>query len=164
MESALIRCACAVVATKQQLVMPAAITTARTFSTEFSQTWRCDHSKAEYFIFVLDNSHQNPCAGSKDMINFVKCSTKYVKPLLTLDLPWSCAIKDYSSRRESILSLYKPNLHARGKPSTMVTARKASRDCWLLCDVQKHNKIQSIQKGMHHVQWHACTTISTHGM
>ena len=41
---------------------------------------------------------QNPCTGSKDMINFMKFSTKYLTALLTLDLRWSCPIKDYSSR------------------------------------------------------------------
>ena len=92
----------------QILVISADLDATRTFSTEFSQTWRCDHSKAEYFIFVLDNSHQNLTIGSKVITNFVKISTKYLKALLTLDLPWSCAIKYYSSRRESILSLYKP--------------------------------------------------------
>ena len=42
------------------------------------------------------------------MLTFVKFSNKYVPTILLLDFPCSCAIKYYSSRRESILSLYKP--------------------------------------------------------
>ena len=65
----------------KKLIMSTNLWTARTFSTEFSQTWRCDHSKAEYFIFVLDNSHQNLLVGSKDMTNFVKFSNKYLQAI-----------------------------------------------------------------------------------
>ena len=62
------------------------------------------------------------------MTNFVKFSNKYVPTILTLDLPWSCAIKDYSSRRESILSLYKPC-----KTLTLQAKLPAGRPRWKKC-------------------------------
>ena len=63
--------------------------------------------KPHIFFWVLDNPQQNLLGGSKDMLTFVKFSNKYVRTILRLDFPCSCAIKYYSSRRESILSIYK---------------------------------------------------------
>ena len=76
-----------------------------TFSTKRSQQHQVSDSKAEYLFSVWDNSNQNPLVGSKVMTIIVKFSNKYLTHHLTLDL------------------------HARGEPSTMVTARRACRDC-----------------------------------
>ena len=60
----------------KKMIILGHLKTGTALSTEFSQTWRCDHSKATYLSFILDNPQQNLTTGSKDMINFVKFSNK----------------------------------------------------------------------------------------
>ena len=83
----------------ENLLQQADLDPSHSRAAEFSWTSRFQNLKLHAFNSILYNSEQNPRTGSRDIIIFVKLFFEFVGPL-----------------------------GARGKPSTMVTARVASRD------------------------------------